>query len=559
MIQEYQIRILPEQAASEEGIKRYLAKEKGLDVRTLNQVRVLKRSIDARQRTIFVNLKVRAYINEFPQDDQYIHTKYPDVSSRPRVIVVGEGPGGLFASLRLIELGYRPIVLERGKDVRERKKDLSNITKTQKVDGESNYCFGEGGAGAYSDGKLYTRSKKRGSVDKILNVFCQHGANTNILADAHPHIGTDKLPRVIENMRNTIIKCGGEVHFQTKMIRLILESEGKLTAPDAAAGDRVIGVEAVNLATGAEETYRGPVILATGHSARDVYRYLASAKIDIEAKGIAVGVRLEHPSQLIDQIQYHNKSGRGKYLPAAEYSFVTQVDGRGVYSFCMCPGGFVIPAATGPEQLVVNGMSPSNRGTAWSNSGMVVETHPEDVAQFVKEHQSVIEQQEMKAQENASLFTPHSSLQMMYFQEIVEKQCWQQGNMKQTAPAQRMADFVNNRLSYDLPKSSYAPGLISSPLHFWMPSFVSKRLQEGFKTFGKNAHGFLTNEATLIAMETRTSSPVRIVRDRETLQHIRIQGLFPCGEGAGYAGGIVSAGVDGERCAEMCAEYLKQQ
>ena len=559
MIQEYQIRILPEQAASEEGIKRYLAKEKGLDVRTLNQVRVLKRSIDARQRTIFVNLKVRAYINEFPQDDQYVHTEYPDVSSRPRVIVVGEGPGGLFASLRLIELGYRPIVLERGKDVRERKKDLSNITKTQKVDGESNYCFGEGGAGAYSDGKLYTRSKKRGSVDKILNVFCQHGANTNILADAHPHIGTDKLPRVIENMRNTIIKCGGEVHFQTKMIRLILESEGKLTAPDAAAGDRVIGVEAVNLATGAEETYRGPVILATGHSARDVYRYLASAKIDIEAKGIAVGVRLEHPSLLIDQIQYHNKSGRGKYLPAAEYSFVTQVDGRGVYSFCMCPGGFVIPAATGPEQLVVNGMSPSNRGTAWSNSGMVVETHPEDVAQFVKEHQSVIEQQEMKAQENASGFAPHSSLQMMYFQEIVEKQCWQQGNMKQTAPAQRMADFVNNRLSYNLPKSSYAPGLISSPLHFWMPSFVSKRLQEGFKTFGKNAHGFLTNEATLIAMETRTSSPVRIVRDRETLQHVRIQGLFPCGEGAGYAGGIVSAGVDGERCAEMCAEYLKQQ
>ena len=558
MIQEYQIRILPEQAASEEGIKRYLAKEKGLDVRTLNQVRVLKRSIDARQRTIFVNLKVRAYINEFPQDDQYIHTEYPDVSSRPRAIVVGEGPGGLFASLRLIELGYRPIVLERGKDVRERKKDLSNITKTQKVDGESNYCFGEGGAGAYSDGKLYTRSKKRGSVDKILNVFCQHGANTNILADAHPHIGTDKLPRVIENMRNTIIKCGGEVHFQTKMIRLILESEGQLTASDAAAGDRVIGVEAVNLATGAEETYRGPVILATGHSARDVYRYLASAKIDIEAKGIAVGVRLEHPSQLIDQIQYHNKSGRGKYLPAAEYSFVTQVDGRGVYSFCMCPGGFVIPAATGPEQLVVNGMSPSNRGTAWSNSGMVVETHPEDVAQFVKEHQAIIEQTEMKAQENSSLFNLHSSLQMMYFQQIVEKQCWQQGNMKQTAPAQRMADFVNNRLSYDLPKSSYAPGIISSPLHFWMPSFVSKRLQEGFKTFGKNAHGFLTNEATLIAMETRTSSPVRIIRDRETLQHVRIQGLFPCGEGAGYAGGIVSAGVDGERCAEMCAEYMKQ-
>lgn len=547
MIEEYQIRILPEQAASEEGIKRYLSKEKGIDVRTLNQVRVLKRSIDARQRTIYVNLKVRAYINEFAQDDQYIHTEYPDVSSRPRVVVVGEGPGGLFASLRLIELGYRPVVLERGKDVRERKKDLSNITKTQKVDAESNYCFGEGGAGAYSDGKLYTRSKKRGSVDKILNVFCQHGANTNILADAHPHIGTDKLPRVIENMRNTILQCGGEVHFQTKMTSFIID------------GDKVIGVEAVNLQTGAEETYRGPVILATGHSARDVYRYLAASRIEIEAKGIAVGVRLEHPAHLIDQIQYHNKNGRGKYLPAAEYSFVTQVDGRGVYSFCMCPGGFVIPAATGPQQLVVNGMSPSNRGTAWSNSGMVVETHPEDVASFVQEHQAILQSDaSLSSSSEEEVLTPDSPLTMMHFQQIVEKQCWQQGNMKQTAPAQRMVDFVNNRLSYDLPKSSYAPGLISSPLHFWMPSFVSKRLQEGFKTFGKNAHGFLTNEATLIAMETRTSSPVRILRDRDTLQHVRLQGLFPCGEGAGYAGGIVSAGVDGERCAEMCAEYLKK-
>ena len=547
MIEEYQIRILPEQAASEEGIKRYLSKEKGIDVRTLNQVRVLKRSIDARQRTIYVNLKVRAYVNEFAQDDQYIHTEYPDVSSRPRVVVVGEGPGGLFASLRLIELGYRPVVLERGKDVRERKKDLSNITKTQKVDAESNYCFGEGGAGAYSDGKLYTRSKKRGSVDKILNVFCQHGANTNILADAHPHIGTDKLPRVIENMRNTILQCGGEVHFQTKMTSFIID------------GDKVIGVEAVNLQTGAEETYRGPVILATGHSARDVYRYLAASRIEIEAKGIAVGVRLEHPAHLIDQIQYHNKNGRGKYLPAAEYSFVTQVDGRGVYSFCMCPGGFVIPAATGPQQLVVNGMSPSNRGTAWSNSGMVVETHPEDVASFVQEHQAILQSDaSLSSSAEEEVLSPDSPLMMMHFQQIVEKQCWQQGNMKQTAPAQRMADFVNNRLSYDLPKSSYAPGLISSPLHFWMPSFVSKRLQEGFKTFGKNAHGFLTNEATLIAMETRTSSPVRILRDCDTLQHVRLQGLFPCGEGAGYAGGIVSAGVDGERCAEMCAEYLKK-
>lgn len=544
MISEYQIRLLPEQAASEDSIRQYLAREKGVDARTIKQIRVLKRSIDARQRTIYVNLKVCAYINEFPQDEPYRRVAYQDVSSRPRVIVVGEGPGGLFASLRLIELGYRPIVLERGKDVHERKRDLSAITKTQKVDEESNYCFGEGGAGAYSDGKLYTRSKKRGNVDKILNVFCQHGADTGILADAHPHIGTDKLPRVIENMRNTILQCGGEVHFQTKMISLVLKD------------DSVVGVEAVYLPTGKEETFRGPVILATGHSARDVYRYLSKAKIEIEAKGIAVGVRLEHPSMLIDQIQYHDKQGRGKYLPAAEYSFVTQVDGRGVYSFCMCPGGFVIPAATGPEQIVVNGMSPSNRGTAWSNSGMVVETHPEDVVRFVAEQKGVM--QDNGAAEGALDVDALAKdpLLMMYFQQILERHCWQQGNMRQTAPSQRMADFVNNRLSYDLPKSSYAPGLISSPLHFWLPSFVAKRLQGGFSVFGKNAHGFLTNEAVLISTESRTSSPVRIVRDRETLQHVRIRGLFPCGEGAGYAGGIVSAGVDGERCAEKCAEYL---
>lgn len=551
MIQEYQLRLLPQQAASEQNIKQYLAREQAIDVRTLNHVRVLKRSIDARQRTIYVNLKVRAYINELPQDDAYTSTEYPDVNQRPRVIVVGEGPGGLFASLRLIELGLRPIVLERGKDVRERKRDLSLITKTQKVDPESNYCFGEGGAGAYSDGKLYTRSKKRGSVDKILNVFCQHGASTNILADAHPHIGTDKLPRVIENMRNTILKAGGEVHFQTKMTRLLIE------------GDKVVGAEAVNLATGAEETFRGPVILATGHSARDVYRYLASAGIEMEPKGIAVGVRLEHPSMLIDQIQYHNKQGRGQYLPAAEYSFVTQVEGRGVYSFCMCPGGFVIPAATGPGQLVVNGMSPSNRGTAWSNSGMVVEIRPEDTTGLIVNEEFKINNEQFEDSDSrslSSLSSPLSAniLSMLQFQEQLEHTCWQQGNMQQTAPAQRMADFVNGRLSYDLPKSSYAPGLISSPLHFWMPPFIAKRLQEGFKTFGKQAHGFLTNEAVLIATETRTSSPLRIIRQHDTLQHIRLQGLFPCGEGAGYAGGIVSAGVDGERCAEMCAEYMNQ-
>lgn len=541
MIEEYQLRVLPQVAYKEESIKQYLAKEKGLDVRTLQHIRVLKKSVDARQRTIFVNLKVRAYINELPQDDEYVHTDYPYVRNGKPVIVVGAGPGGLFAALRLIEQGLRPIVIERGKNVRERKKDLSLITKTQKVDGESNYCFGEGGAGAYSDGKLYTRSKKRGSVDKILNVFCQHGASTSILADAHPHIGTDKLPRVIENMRNTILECGGEVHFQTKMVRLILQ------------GDKAVGVEAVSVGEAdglpsapQEKEFRGPVILATGHSARDVYRYLAEAKIEMEPKGIAVGVRLEHPSLLIDQIQYHNRQGRGQYLPAAEYSFVEQVDGRGVYSFCMCPGGFVIPAATGPQQIVVNGMSPSNRGTAWSNSGMVVEVRPEDMGD------------PSLTGENGSdeVATQNDALRLMRFQERMERDCWQQGNMRQTAPAQRMADFVNNRLSYDLPKSSYAPGLISSPLHFWLPAFISRRLQEGFKAFGRRSHGFLTDEAVLIAIETRTSSPVRIVRDAGLLQHLRVAGLFPCGEGAGYAGGIVSAGIDGERCADSCAAYL---
>lgn len=537
MIKEYSIRVRPHQAVNEATIKDYLAHEEGLEMKSMTHVRVLKRSIDARQRIIFVNLKVRVYINEEPTDDEYVKTEYRDVSSAPQVIVVGAGPGGLFAALRLIELGLKPVVLERGKDVHERKKDLALIARTQLVDEESNYCFGEGGAGAYSDGKLYTRSKKRGNVEKILNVFCQHGASTNILADAHPHIGTDKLPRVIENMRNTILQCGGEVHFQTKMVSFLLRTPFTLSGTpsyDDGILNEVVGVKAIETVSNGEHIereYRGPVILATGHSARDVYRYLADAGVFLEAKALAVGVRLEHPAQLIDQIQYHNKEGRGDYLPAAEYNFVTQVEGRGVYSFCMCPGGFVIPAATGPEQIVVNGMSPANRGTRWSNSGMVVELRPEDV-------------------------DGEGPLKMMRFQEELERVCWQQGNRKQTAPAQRMADFVNGKLSADLPESSYAPGLIASPLHFWMPEMIATRLRQGFRKFGAMSHGFLTNNATVIAVETRTSSPVRILRDKDTLEHVNVKGLFPCGEGAGYAGGIVSAGVDGERCAEQVARLL---
>lgn len=546
MIHEYQLRILPEQAASEQSLKQYISREKGLDVRTINAIRILKRSIDARQRTIYINLTIRVFVNETPSEDEFERTDYPNVEGRPAVIVVGAGPGGLFAALKLIELGLRPIVVERGKNVRERKEDLARISREHKVDAESNYSFGEGGAGAYSDGKLYTRSKKRGSVEKILNVFCQHGASPSILSDAHPHIGTDKLPRVIENMRNTILACGGEVHFQTRMESILIE------------GQKVKGIE-----TNTGKTFLGPVILATGHSARDVYRWLYAHGVQLETKGIAIGVRLEHPSMLIDQIQYHNKNGRGKYLPAAEYSFVQQVDGRGVYSFCMCPGGFVVPAASGPHQLVVNGMSPSNRGTKWSNSGMVVETRPEDLLlpemqlqaePFPGSNESLTEELILRDGKQPE-GTVHT-LAMMRFQEKLEQICWQQGNMRQTAPSQRMVDFTRKKLSYDLPATSYSPGLVSSPLHFWMPSFLSERLSKGFQLFGKNSRGFLTNEAVMIAVETRTSSPVRIVRDKDTLQHLTVEGLFPCGEGAGYAGGIVSAGIDGERCAEAVAHYL---
>ncbi len=520
MIQEFQLRILPEQAASEQNIASYLAREEGIDRASIQSVRVLKRSIDARQRTIMVNVKVRVYINEIPTDERFPCIAYGDVSDKPQAIVVGAGPAGLFATLRLIELGMRPILLERGKNVHDRRKDIALISREHRIDPESNYSFGEGGAGAFSDGKLYTRSKKRGNVDRILQIFCQHGASTSILADAHPHIGTDKLPRVIEHMRNQIIQSGGEVHFETRMEQLIIK------------GNEVKGV-----ITADGREYLGPVILATGHSARDVYYMLHDKGVELEAKGIAVGVRLEHPQQLIDSIQYHNPAGRGDYLPAAEYSFVTQVKGRGVYSFCMCPGGFVVPAASGPEQLVVNGMSPSNRGSAWANSGMVVEMQPED---FGKQ------------------YTAHGVLAGIKYQEELERQCFICGNRRQTAPAQRMTDFVNCRNSFDLPRTSYTPGLIASPLHFWMPEFIVSRLQEGFKYFGRVSHGFLTREAVMIGVETRTSSPVRIPRDHERMTHIRLAGLYPCGEGAGYAGGIVSAAIDGERCAEALALHMTE-
>lgn len=536
MLKQLSLRVAPHLAADEKQIAECAALEAGIDVRTIKGLRVRRRSIDARQRNIFVNLSLDLYINEEPPAEAFERVDYPDVSRAPRVVVVGAGPAGLFAALHLIELGRRPVVLERGKDVHERRKDIAKIVRTQQVDAESNYAFGEGGAGAFSDGKLYTRSKKRGNVDKILRVFCQFGADTNILSDSHPHIGTDRLPRIIESMREQILRSGGEVHFNTRVERLVVE-QGT--------------VQGVETATG--QFFRGPVILATGHSARDVYRHLRQSGITLEPKGIAVGVRLEHPAQLIDSIQYHRREGRGKYLPAAEYNFVSQSRGRGVYSFCMCPGGVVVPAASGPEQTVVNGMSPSQRNTVWSNAGMVVETHPEDLdgelATFVTQAMA----DGNFAGEHADFFDKANPLRLMYFQEALERASWQQGGRSQHAPAQRMADFVNRRLSYDLPHTSYAPGLVSSPLHFWLPEFIGARLTEAFNDFGRRSHGFLTNEASVIGVETRTSSPVRILRDPATLQHVTTAGLYPCGEGAGYAGGIVSAAIDGERCAEQCA------
>ena len=536
-----ELRVRPEVAYDAARLRSAVAENLGIAPREITQVRIVRRSIDARQRNVMVNLGVQIWVGEQPAELAYTSIRYGDVSQAPQAVVVGAGPAGLFAALRLIELGVRPVVLERGRDVDGRKKDIAAIARSGSVDPESNYSFGEGGAGAFSDGKLYTRSKKRGNVARILGIFCQYGAATDILADAHPHIGTDRLPGIIAGMRRQIIESGGEVHFQTRVDSLLFSADGQR-------------VEGVRAADGRE--WNGPVILATGHSARDVYRYLHAAGVEIEQKAVAMGVRLEHPAHLIDQIQYHNREGRGDYLPAAEYAFVQQVNGRGVYSFCMCPGGFVVPAATGPEQLVVNGMSPANRGSRWSNSGMVVETRPEDLNEGLVPWVAEALQNDALAEGHAALADEANPLRMMWLQESIERAAWVQGGRTQVAPAQRMADFVNNRLSAELPKSSYTAGLIASPLHFWMPRFITERLQEGFKAFGRRSRGFLTNDAILIAAETRTSSPVRVVRDNDTLQHVRLAGLFPCGEGAGYAGGIVSAAMDGERCAEALAAAL---
>ena len=515
MNKELSLRVVPQVAANEQQLIRFIAREQGISEGNITAIRILKRSIDARQRTVYVQLKVRVFIDEQPGEEEFAPVSYPIVDGKKHAIVVGAGPAGLFAALRLIEMNIRPIVLERGKDVHSRRKDIALITREHRINDESNYCFGEGGAGAFSDGKLYTRSKKRGSTDRILQLFCQFGASPAILTDAHPHIGTNKLPGIIENMREKIIACGGEVHFNTRVDALEISNKT---------------VTGITTADG--KNFTGPVILATGHSARDVYRMLQRQSVYQEVKGIAVGVRLEHPQHLIDQIIYHSPEGRGEYLPAAEYSMVTQCEGRGVYSFCMCPGGFVVPAASEDDQVVVNGMSPANRGSRWGNSGMVVEVQPDDFLQYAA----------------------HKELSLMRFQEELEQQCKQQGGQRQTAPAQKMYDFINGRVSPSLPVSSYTPGIVSSPLHQWLPRHISERLQKGLSAFSRQYKGFGTNEAVLIGVETRTSAPVRITRDRDTMMHIEVKNLFPCGEGAGYAGGIVSAAIDGERCAEAVGE-----
>ncbi|MCQ2412626.1 MAG: FAD-binding protein [Sphaerochaetaceae bacterium] len=513
------LRLPPNRAYDENSLR------KALGLCKTDRYVIIRRSVDARRRDVMIDLVCR--INPDAPVAESIELKDAD-PSKGQVIIVGSGPAGLFAAMNLLEQGIRPIVLERGKDVHARRVDIAKISTADIVDSNSNYSFGEGGAGTYSDGKLYTRSKKRGENSKVLGTFVKYGASETILCDAHPHIGTDKLPKIIEAMRNDIISHGGQVLFQTQATDLVIRD------------GRCCGVVAKSLVDGCELSFDGPVILAIGNAARDTFRMVVERGVATEAKSLAMGVRLEHPQHLIDQIQYHNPAGRGEYLPAAEYSFTTQVnvDGRqmGVYSFCMCPGGFVVPAASDVNQVVVNGMSPSNRGSKWANSGMVVE-FPTSILgdeEYVKNH----------------------PLAMMDLQIALEKKTYDAANGMQKAPAQRMTDFMAHRTSQSLNSSSYAPGLTNTDLWEVLPDFACKALHDGFDTFGRYARGFMTSEATMIGTETRTSGPVRIVRDNESLQSVSTADLYPCGEGAGYAGGIVSAAVDGMRCAQMIANRL---
>ena len=520
MIQDITLRISPQKSSIPRLLKTEIASALGKKKSEINDFKILRRSIDARRKAVMVNLNIRVAVGE----DKTVnpierYKKFSPLSpDAENIIIVGAGPAGLFAALKAIELGLRPIVLERGKDVDSRRLDLARISREGIVDPDSNYCFGEGGAGAYSDGKLFTRSKKRGNVDEVLQLLHQHGAQEDILIDSHPHIGSDRLPLVIKNIRQTILEAGGIVKFMTKVEDLIIEDKE---------------VKGVKTATG--ETYWGPVVLATGHSARDVYRMLKNRDVMLEAKGIAIGVRLEHPQNTIDILQYHSAEGRGKYLPAAEYSYVTQVEGRGVYSFCMCPGGVIVPSMTDKSQCVVNGMSASARASQWANAAIVVELHPGDITGFADKEE----------------------LEMMYMQEALEKTFFEAAGQTIKAPAQRMIDFIEGLDSKSLPRSSYAPGLVSQRIDLLLPKEISERMKAGFRIFDNKCKGFITNDAILVGLESRTSSPVRIPRKQHDLSHIEVKNLYPAGEGAGYAGGIISAAIDGQRCVEAYVNEKK--
>lgn len=519
MIKQVQLNLSPAEAAKDDIVRKKAARLAGIREDDLTGTRILKKSVDARKKDIRINITVEVFSGETAKA-RIEPFKWKDVSSSKEVIIVGAGPAGLFAALRLIESGIRPVILERGRDVSSRKRDIARISREHIVDPDSNYCFGEGGAGTYSDGKLYTRSKKRGDNNRVLELFCLHGANENILFEAHPHLGTDKLPGIISNIRKTILEAGGAYLLERRVTDIITET------------GMIKGV-----VTSGGETYKADnVILATGHSARDIYEICRRRSIEIQMKSFAMGVRVEHPQELIDKIQYHGNS-RGEYLPAASYNLVKQVDGRGVYSFCMCPGGFIVPSATEQEEVVVNGMSPSHRGSPYANSGIVVEIRPED---FVK-------------------FSSEGIFAGLEFQKELEKLAWINGGRTQKAPAQRLADFVSGRISGSLPKVSYFPGVTSSPLHEWLPSSIGNRLREGFRMFGEVMRGFLSNEAAVLGVESRTSSPLRIPRDPEKLHHVHVSGLYPCGEGSGYAGGIVSSAVDGVRAAEEILKVMRVQ